>query len=164
MYDKDNADAAPIITDALAKPLLSDPVADVVGLSSANIPGISFDINAGGRGFFFRQECRARMGSTMWNLMSNNNNTDGSGIFDPRCKIYFEVNGQGNWAPYPQNPVTPIADGGDPYNTDRDADWTVDKVGNLYSDFNYYWGRDRIIAGSTNPCPEIFISPAEVHF
>ena len=164
MYDKDNADAAPIIADALTKPLLTDPINDVAGLNSTNIPGLGFDNNAAGRGFSFRQECRLRMGSTMWNLMSNNNNTDGSGIFDPRCKIYFEVNGNGDWAPYPQNPVTPIVDAGDPYNVARDGDWTLDKVGNLYSDFNYYWGRDGVAAGSTNPIPEIFMTPAEVHF
>ena len=167
MYDKDNADAAPIIADALAKPLLTDPVADVVGLSQTNIPGISFDIDGAGRGFFFHQESRARMGSTLWNLFTNNNNTDGSGIFDLRCQIFFEVNGNGEWVPYPQNPVTPISDGGDPYNTKRDPDnegWSSNKTGNLYADYNYYWGRDGIISGSTGACPEIFISAAEVHF
>ena len=164
MYDKDNTDAAPIITDALTKPLLTDPVADVVGLSQTNIPGISFDIGGAGRAFFFRQESRARMGSTLWNLFSSNNNTDGSGIFDLRCQIFFEQNGNGEWVPYPQNPVTPITDGGDPYNTDRDNDWTGHKVGNLYSDYNYYLGRDGNISGSTGACPEIFISAAEVHF
>lgn len=181
MYDKDSADAGPIIADALTKPLLTDAVADVVGLNQTNIPGISFDIDGAGRGFFFHQESRARMGSTLWNLFSNNNNTDGSGIFDLRCKIFFEVNGdttgtvgvdtsghvKGKWVPYPQNPVTPISDGGDPYNTERDPDnkgWSAHKAGNLYSDYNYYWGRDGIIGGSTGACPEIFISAAEVHF
>jgi hypothetical protein len=168
IYDKDNADAGPIIADALNKPLLTDPVADVVGLSQTNIPGISFDGTAAdGRGFSFRQECRLRMGTTMWNLMSNNNNTDGSGIFDPRCVIYFEVNGSSEWVPYPQDPVTAITDGGNPYNTQRDPlnlGWSAEKAGNLYSDFNYYWGRDGNLAGSTGAIPEIFITPAEVHF
>ena len=167
IYDKDNTHAGPIIADALSKPLLTDPVADVVGLNQTNIPGISFDIDGAGRGFFFHQESRARMGSTLWNLFSTNNNTDGSGIFDLRCKIFFEVNGNGDWVPYPQNPITPISDSGDPYNTKRDPDnegWSSNKVGNLYSDYNYYWGRDGIIGGSTGACPEIFISAAEVHF
>ena len=44
MYDKDNSDAGPIIADALTKPLLSDPIADEVGLYQANIPNISYDI------------------------------------------------------------------------------------------------------------------------
>jgi len=167
IYDKDNTDAGPIIADALTKPLLTDPVADVVGLSQANIPGISFDIDGAGRAFFFRQESRARMGSTLWNLLSDNN-TD-SGIFDLRANIYFEKNGNGEWAPYPQNPVTPIADGGDPYNTNRDPTqdgWAAPayKAGNLYSDYNYYWGRDGNISGSTGACPEIFMSAAETDF
>ncbi len=166
MYDKDNTDAGPIIADALNKPLLTDPVADVVGLSPANIPGLGFDYNAAGRGFAFRQESRIRMGSTMWNMLSNNNNTDGSGIFDPRAKIYFEVNGSDQWVPYPQNPVTPISDAGDPYNPARDENWAdpAYRSGNLYSDFNYYWGRDGIESGSTGTVPEIFMTPAEVHF
>ncbi len=166
MYDKDSADAGPIIADALSKPslLLSDPVLDVAGLGQTNIPNISFDLGGGGRGWSFRQECRVRMGTTMWNLMSNSNKPDGTDIFDPRCLIYFEENGSSQWVPYPQNPVSAITDGGDPYNTDRDADWTKDKAGNLYSDFNYYWGRDGNIAGSTGAVPEIFMSAAEVHF
>jgi hypothetical protein len=164
IYDKDNADAGPIIADALNKPLLTDAVADVVGLSQANIPGISFDIDGAGRGFFFRQESRARMGSTLWNLFSDNNKTNGSGIFDLRAKIFFEVNGNGDWVPYPQNPVTPIVDGGDPYNNGRDDDWSANKAGNLYSDYNYYWGRDGNIGGSTGACPEIFMSAAETDF
>jgi hypothetical protein len=173
MYDKDNADAGPIIADALTKPLLTDPVADVVGLSQKYIPNMSFDISGAGRGFFFRQESRARMGSTLWNLFSDNNNTDGSGIFDLRASIFFEVNGDttgnkgiGRWVPYPQNPVTPITDGGDPYNPGRDQNWSDSKYlsGNLYSDYNYYWGRDGVIGGSTGACPEIFMSAAETDF
>jgi hypothetical protein len=171
IYDKDNADAGPIIADALTKPLLSDPVADEIGLGQANIPSISFDISAAGRDGFFRQESRARMGSTLWNLFSDNNNTDGSGIFDLRCTIFFETNGDttgnngaGKWVPYPQNPITPQTDGGDPYNNARDQDWTADKAGNLYSDYNYYWGRDGNISGSTGACPEIFMSAAETDF
>jgi hypothetical protein len=169
IYDKDNTDAGPIIADALTKPLLSDPIGDEIGLGQANIPGISFDIDGAGRAFFFRQESRARMGSTLWNLLSDNNNADNSGVFDLRGLIYFEKNGNGEWAPYPQNPVTPIADGGDPYNTKRDPTedgWAAPayKTGNLYSDFNYYWGRDGNISGSTNACPEIFMSAAETDF
>ena len=164
MYDKDNADAGPIIADALTKPLLTDPVLDVVGLNQTNIPGLSFDISSAGRGFFFRQESRARMGSTLWNLFSSSNKTDGSGIFDLRCKIFFEVNGTNEWVPYPQNPLTPITDGGDPYNINRDGDWTTEKDGNLYSDYNYYLGRDGIISGSSGACPELFMTAAETDF
>lgn len=166
IYDKDNADAGPIIADALTKPLLSDPTlgVNVVGLGQTYVSGISFDIDGAGRDYFFRQESRARMGSTLWNLLSNNNNTDGTGIFDLRAKIFFEVNGNNQWVPYPQNPATPITDGGDPYNNGRDEDWSTDKEGNLYSDYNYYWGRDGNVGGSTGACPEIFMSAAETNF
>ncbi len=184
IYDKDNTDAGPIIADALTKPLLTDAVADVVGFNQTNVPGISFDIDGAGRGFFFRQESRARMGSTLWDLFSNNDNTNGSGIFDLRCKIFFEVSGdttgtvagldtsggvKGKWVPYPQNPLTSITDGGNPYDTQRDPDnkgWSypTDRNGNLYSDYNYYWGRDGNIALSTGAVPELLITAAEVHF
>lgn len=174
IYDKDNADAGPIIADALTKnggeDLLSDPVADVVGLYSANVTG---GLNFSSRLSFFNQESRARMGSTLWKLFSDNNNTDGSGIFDLRCKIFFEPKGDTTgdkgvpqWIPYPQNPPTPIADGGDPYNNSRDANWSDQKylAGNEFSNYNYYWGRDGNDGGSTNPCPEIFMSAAEAYF
>jgi hypothetical protein len=174
MYDKDNADAGPIIADALTRnggnDLLSDPIVDVVGLYSANVTG---GLNFASRLSFFNQESRARMGSTLWKLFSNNNNTDGSGIFDLRCKIFFEPKGDTTgdkgvpqWIPYPQDPPTPIADGGDPYNNGRDANWSDQQFlkGNEYSNYNYYWGRDGIDGGSTNPCPEIFMSAAETDF
>jgi hypothetical protein len=181
MYDKDNTDAGPIIADALTKPLLSDPITDVIGLYQTNIPGISYDLGGGGRAAFFRQESRARMGSTLWKLFSDNNSANGTGIFDLRCRIFFEVNGdttgtvnidstggvKGRWVPYPQDPATPVADGGDPYNTERDPTnkgWTAHKAGNLYSDYNYYWGRDGNISGSTGAIPDIFMTTAEVHF
>jgi hypothetical protein len=160
IYDKDSQDAGPIIADALTK-LQANPLTVVVGLGQSNVPGISFST----RSFSFNQECRLRMGSTMWNLMtSDDNDATGNSIFDPRCKIFFEANGNNQWVPYPQNPTSPIIDGGDPYNKDRDKDWTADKVGNLYSDFNYYWSRDGNIDGSTGAIPDIFISPAEVDF
>lgn len=170
MYDKDNGDAGPIIADALTKPLLTDPVADVVGLYSSNVTG---GLNFASRLSFFNQESRARMGTTLWKLFSNNNNTDGSGIFDLRCKIFFEPKGDTTgdkgvpqWIPYPQNPPTPIADGGDPYNNGRDGNWSDQTYlkGNEYSNYNYYWGRDGNDGGSTNPCPEIFMSAAESDF
>jgi len=160
MYDKDPATATPQITDALGKPLLADYATDNIGLYPANIP----NLDLGEREFGFGTETRLRMGTTMWQLMSNNNNLDGSGIFDPRCFIFFEPNNAGQWNPFPQNPPSGTIDGGDPYNKGiRDADWT-NKNGNgnpptvnKYANFNYYWGRDKNI-------PELFMTAAEVHF
>ena len=160
MYDKDQADATTQITDALSKPLLSDYTSDNIGLYPANIP----NLDLGAREFSFGQECRLRMGTTMWQMMSSNNNQNGSGIFDPRCNIFFEPNNAGQWNPFPQNPATGTTDGGDPYNKGiRDANWpnkngngTPPTVNN-YADFNYYWGRDKNI-------PELFMTAGEVHF
>jgi Starch-binding associating with outer membrane len=167
MYDKDPADAAPIIADAMSKPLLSDWEADNVGLSQTNIPGIAFDARA----YSFGGECRLRMGTTMWKMMSSTNALDGSGIFDPRCNIFFEPNNNTEWSPFPQNSdVSTNPENGDPYNTSiRDVNW-ADKNGNppgtpnRYANFNYYWSRDGVIANSTGARPEIFMTAAEVHF
>ena len=157
MYDKDQADATPQITDALSKPLLDADGTNVGLYPGTHIPNM--DLQA--RQYSFGTECRLRMGTTMWQQMSSNNNTDGSGIFDPRCKIYFEPNADSLWVPFPQNPTTASTEGGDPYNPARDADWS-NKNGsngtiNKYADFNYYWARDVNI-------PELFMTAAEVHF
>lgn len=158
MYDKDQADATTEITDALSKPLLDVDNTNVGLYPGTNIP----NMDLGARQYSFGTECRLRMGTTMWQWMSSTNATDGSGIFDPRCTIFFEPNDSSQWNPFPQNPTasTP-AEGGDPYNYERDNDW-ANKNGNngtinLYADFNYYWGRDVNI-------PELFMTAAEVHF
>lgn len=159
MYAKDPTDATPQIVAALAKPLL-DADNTNVGLGRANIPNM--DLSA--RQYSFGTECRLRMGTTMWEWMSSTNALDGSGIFDPRCNIFFEPNNLTQWNPFPQNPTasTP-AEGGQPYNTLRDDDWSnkdgtgSDSTPNLYANFNYYWARDVNI-------PELFMTAAEVHF
>jgi hypothetical protein len=158
IYDKDPSHATPQITDALTKPLLSDFSVDNIGLYPANIP----NMDLGARAYTFGTECRLRMGTAMWQSMSATINPDGSGIFDPRCIIFFEPNNAGQWNPFPQSPTSSTpAEGGDPYNTLRDNDW-ANKNGNssttnLYANFNYYWSRDKTI-------PELFITAAEVHF
>ena len=167
IYGKDPTDAAPIIVDALSKPLLSDYLADDIGLYSANIPGLSFPARA----YSFGTECRLRMGTAMWQMMSSTNAEDGSGIVDPRCLIYFEPNNDSLWNPYPQNPTaSTIPEQGDPYNTLRDADWpnkdgaAPNQTPNLYANFNYYWSRDGEVSGSNGAIPELFMTAAEVHF
>lgn len=159
MYAKDQTDATPIIADALTKPLLDADYANV-GMWPANIPNM--DLSA--RSYSFGTECRLRMGTTMWNLMSSTNAQDGSGIFDPRCVIFFEPNNDSLWNPFPQNPTasTP-AEEGSPYDQSvRATDW-ANKDGvnpstpNLYANFNYYWAVDDSI-------PELFMTAAEVHF
>ena len=153
MYDKNSALAATHIADALGKPLLAD--GDDVGLWPANIPGLQFQW----RQWSFSANCYLRMGTTMWEMMSSNYNADGSGIFDPRCKIFFETDSVGNWAPYPQNPISSTpTEGGSPYTTDRFKDWHAKSRGNyLYSPVNLYFEQD------LTSVPELMLTAAQVH-
>jgi hypothetical protein len=159
MYAKDPTDATPQITDALTKPLLDGDNTNVGLYPGTNIPNM--DLSA--RLYSFGTECRLRMGTTMWHLMSSTNAQDGSGIFDPRCNIFFEPNNDTLWNPFPQNPTdsTP-AEEGSPYDEGiRNTDW-ANKDGNpptpnLYANFNYYWAVDVNI-------PELFMTAAEVYF
>jgi hypothetical protein len=159
MYAKDPTDATPQITDALSKPLLDADNTNVGLYPTTNIPNM--DLSA--RMYSFGTECRLRMGTAMWNLMSSDTNQDGSGIFDPRCNIFFEPNNNTQWNPFPQNPTasTP-AEEGSPYDEGiRNSDW-ANKDGNpptpnLYANLNYYWAVD-------NNIPELFMTAAEVHF
>ena len=158
MYTKDQADATPIIADAMTKPLLDADYANV-GEWPTNIP----NMNLAAREYSFGTECRLRMGTAMWNLMSSTNAQDGSGIFDPRCNIFFEPNNDTLWNPFPQNPTSSTpAEEGSPYDESiRNADW-ANKDGNpptpnLYANFNYYWAVDDSI-------PELFMTAAEAHF
>jgi hypothetical protein len=151
MYDKDAAFAATHITEALTKPLLAD--GENIGLWPANIPGLVFDMHA----WSFSANQYFRMGTTMWDHMSNNDNPDGSGIFDPRCKIFFEPNNAGNWVAYPQNPtISTPSEGGDPYHDLRDNDWANKGANCIYSPLNYYF-KDRTYI------PELMLTAAQVH-
>lgn len=159
MYAKDPTDATPQITDALSKPLLDADNTNVGLYPGTNIPNM--DLSA--RQYSFGTECRLRMGSTMWNLMSSDTAEDGSGIFDPRCNVFFEPNNNGQWNPFPENPTdsTP-AEEGSPYNEGvRNLNW-ANKDGNpptpnLFANLNYYWAVDINI-------PELWMTAAEVHF
>lgn len=153
MYDKNNSLAASNISEALGKPLLED--GEDVGLWPADIPGLQFQW----RLWSFSANCYLRMGSTMWNLMSSTNNPDGSGIFDPRVKIFFEPNNAGDWAAYPQNPTTSTpTEGGAPYNTERFTSWSDKGVACIYSPINLYFEQDM------TSIPELMLTSAQVHF
>ncbi|MCO5238493.1 MAG: SusD/RagB family nutrient-binding outer membrane lipoprotein [Chitinophagaceae bacterium] len=155
MYDKNQGTAAAQITEALSKPLLeatSDRSEDI-----GMWPGKITDLVLDGRKWSFSAGFFMRMGSTMWKQMSDNNNTDGSGIFDPRAKIFFEGNNAGGWVAYPQNPSGSVSDGGEPYNTRRDNDWSNKGAGLSYSPINYYFEKDE------RYIPELIITAAEVN-
>ena len=151
MYDKNSTLAAAQIAEALNKPLLAD--GEDVGLWPEKISGLEFQW----RQWSFSANCYLRMGTTMWNLMSANNSTDGSGIFDLRAKIFFEPNNAGQWAAYPQNPTSDPGEGGAPYNTIRFTNWDSLGSGCVYSPFNVYFEQD------LNSIPELILTAAQVH-
>lgn len=107
----------------------------------------------------FREHKNLRMGSNLWHLLSANDSTDGSGIFDARAYYFFETNNAGKWVPYPQqaSSETP-AIGGIPYQTHRDNNFGIKGEGCIYSPFNYFLIRDG------DQIPEMLISGADIHF
>jgi len=154
MYDKDQATAGAQITEAIGKPLLAD--GEDIGLWPANIPGLQFQW----RSWSFSANCYLRMGTTMWGLMSANNNKDGSGIFDPRCKLFYETNNANEWVAYDQNPApsTPT-EGGAPYDASkRGVDWADKGTGCIYSPVNVYYELDQ------TSIPELMLTAAQIHF
>jgi hypothetical protein len=150
MYDKDPAFAGPQITEALSKPLLAD--GENIGLWPSQIPGLVFSIHQ----WSLSANQYVRLGTTMWDQMSDSYEKDGSGIFDPRCKIFYEPNNSGEWVPYPQNPTTSTpTEGGDPYNPRRLTDWS-NKGPCLFSPVNFYFEDQNYI-------PELWITAAQIH-
>lgn len=148
MNDANSSAAVPHVQEVLSLPLLENT--ENIGLT----PAIQ-NFTGEWREWSFHAGIYLRMGSTAWSMMSNNDAADGSGIFDPRAKIFFETNINNQWVPKIQNTAT--ADAGEPYNRRRDEDWNAKGTGNLLSNFNYYFGRDKNI-------PELIITAAEVYF
>jgi hypothetical protein len=152
MYEVNKAAAETIIAAALQQPLIAE--GEDVGLWPKKISGLVL----GGRDWSF-SSCYLRLGTTVWHQMSDNDNEDGSGIFDPRCQVFFEPNTAGKWKAYPQNPdASAPGDGGTPYSSVRETDWQGAKGIVNFSTFNFYMGRD----GAT--IPELMLTADEVHF
>lgn len=108
-----------------------------------------------GANWSFREHNKLRMGTTMWDFLTENNE-----ILDPRAAIFFETNNADEWTPFPQvpNADTPQS-GGAPYDQAvRDNSYTDKGSGNIYSPFNFYLIRDE------QNIPEILLSHAEVKF
>ncbi len=160
--DADNAQAVShisnILGDASKYPLISGD--EDIGFWPLELPGTTTSRGLG-------PDSPLCMGTTMWNWMSENDNTDGSGIIDPRCKVMFETNNDGEWKPQKQlDPV--LSQGRGPYNTSpfpsgRDDSSTMEEWGNKtegcqFSPVNIYFARD------TETFPAILISVAEVNF
>jgi hypothetical protein len=107
----------------------------------------------------FAEHKKLRMGTTIWHELSENDNKDGSGIFDPRARIFFETNNANEWVPYPNLPdANTPPEGGIPYEQHRDFNYTIKGADNLFSPFNYYLVRD------DKTIPEVLFTAAEVGF
>lgn len=154
MADKDIAFAQPILEDIFIKNLpLIESGEDVVMMP--NQQGWLRESCH----WSFREHNKLRMGSNIWLQLSENDEPNGSGIYDPRAWLFFDTNNDSEWVAYPQiADNNTAASGGDPYGGVRDVNYSVKGNGNIYSSFNYYLIRDE------NTIPEIILTAAEVHF
>lgn len=155
IHQKDATTADAVLTDAFNKPLLD--ASEVIALYPASVPNFVYD-----RGGWYRGNSYVRMGSTMWNAMSSNDNVDGSGIYDLRCKIFFEPNSNGDWEPYPQVSSTSteaeVGNSGsnDPYSESRLTTWVTGGTWK-YAPLNTYYVSDRTL-------PHILMTGVEISF
>ncbi len=158
IYDVEQQFAGALIADVLGNPSKYPVIeeGEDMGIWPKELSGVTLT----GRGWSFWSENMIRMGTSMWNVMSVNDNTDGSGIFDPRCHVFFEPNNGGEWVPFPQNPTasTPPEAIANVYKTSRDDNWYDKGSDNLYSPFNYFLVRDEY------SIPELIQTAAEVNF
>lgn len=163
MYDKDEAFAKPILTEAFNKPVIDDYYYSGNGAFALwpQYLGSTF----GDEGWAFREHKNLRMGETVFAQMSKPNGTPDNTIFDPRVFIFFDTNNktteypEGAWRAFPQirTADTPT-EGGAPYSSSRDKNYAFKNPSCLYSPFNFYLIRDHVFV------PQILISPAEVNF
>ncbi|MBK8493169.1 MAG: SusD/RagB family nutrient-binding outer membrane lipoprotein [Saprospirales bacterium] len=154
IVEKDPAFAEPIIRDVLENDLPLIEEGEDVGMFPSRQGWLNLSVH-----WSFREHKKLRMGSTIWHQLSVNDNKDGSGIFDPRARIFFETNNAGEWAAYPQIPdASTPSEGGIPYQSHRDVSYNVKGATNLFSPFNYYLIRDE------QYIPELILTAAEVNF
>ena len=163
MYDKEPAIAAAHVQDIITgnKKVFIGMDFGGPALESASLCTKLQHLGQGSMEWAFREHKNLRMGTNIWNLMSENDNPDGSGIYDPRIYFFFDTNNDGKWAPYPQNPPSGFApDGGAPYGGQRrtDAAYFIKGDECKYSPFNFF------MVSNNQIVPEILISGAEVHF
>ena len=154
MVEKDPAFAQAIISEILTNELPLIEAGEDVALWPAKLGWKNLGVH-----WSFGEHKKLRMGSNIWNLMSETDSSDGSGIFDPRIKIFFETNHANEWVAFPQIPdANTPASGGSPYQKSRDINHSAKGVSNIYSPFNYYLIRDE------DDIPEIILTAAEVKF
>ncbi|MCF8373590.1 MAG: SusD/RagB family nutrient-binding outer membrane lipoprotein [Bacteroidales bacterium] len=155
--------AAEIIGDIMNnnKPLIGELEVDSANIDYSCVALWPYKLNYFQGWWEFYEHKNVRMGSNLWHQFSENDNTDGSGIFDPRVYYFFETNNDNEWAAFPQIVPTGTApDEGAPYGSQRnfDASFAIKGDGCVYSPFNYF-----LVSDGYNS-PNILISGAEVHF
>ena len=154
MVEKDPSFATPILQEIMENDLPVIKKGEDVGMW----PGRQSWLNEGVN-WTFREHNKLRMGTNIWQLFSENDNIDGSGIFDPRARIFFETNNEDEWVAFPQDPDPGVApSGGIPYGRHRDNNYAIKGNDNIYSPFNYYLIRDE------SYIPEVILTAAEVGF
>src|SRR5690606_30503479 len=103
---------------------------------------------------------RLRLGTVLWNMMADGSAPDGSGIFDPRMRVFFETNNQGDWRTLPMSfgDRAGLDVAGNPYwNSREDAvNYESDKA--AQSAFHFELISDKLYM------PELMITAAEVAF
>lgn len=166
MRDKDPNFADPLLVDACSKPVINDNT------------GYSYSSNCcfalwpqylgstfGDQGWAFREHKNLRMGETVFAQMSYPTDTEERDIFDPRVYVFFDTSHKdslhpdGAWRAFPQikDANTPT-EGGTPYSSSRDNNYTFKGPQCRYSPFNYYLIRDHVFV------PQMMMSHAEVYF
>ena len=154
MAEVDAAFAEPIIKDILENKLPLIQEGEDVALYPEKL-----DWQKASTHWSFREHNNLRIGSNIWNQISDSNDPSGSGIFDPRGFIWFEPNNEMQWNVYPQIPANDTEpSGGFPYEGSRDIAYDVKGQQNIYAPFNYYLIRD------DSQIPELLLTAAEVKF
>ncbi|MEZ4828255.1 MAG: SusD/RagB family nutrient-binding outer membrane lipoprotein [Bacteroidia bacterium] len=154
MSGKDPDYAFPIIAEIIDGKLDLIEEGNDVLMKPADQNWLNLSVN-----WSFREHNKLRMGTTIWKWISTSDDPAGSGIFDPRAKIFFDTNNDGEWKPFPQVPdPSTLQSGGIPYQQHRDVSYDFKGQGNIYSAFNYYLIRDE------KDVPQIIMTAAEVHF
>lgn len=166
LYNKENTLASAIITDIINgnKPLPNNQQVnslhkDNFGLwphliaSTTTIDALSSKWDS----YHELSISNIRMSSNVWNQMSSSNATNGSGIFDPRCFVFFQTNDANQWVPQPQDGSQ--TEGGTPYRSETEVrrPFGTDPS-NKFASFNYFIAYDRKFY------PILVITEADVHF
>ncbi|MEN7549377.1 SusD/RagB family nutrient-binding outer membrane lipoprotein [Rapidithrix thailandica] len=153
MYEKDNATASTHIKEVMdgGLPVLEEGEDVVLTLQSVGWP----DKNS----WSWREHGSLRMGTNIWHKLSDTDDVDGSGIFDPRTKIWFEPNQDDEWIPLPQaygNIREDLETGNNPYHTRRRSDY-FDR-GHNFTAVNFWLVED------SEYFPEILTLASDIYF